>query len=59
MRDDRVLVFADWLAQGKHTFTYLARATTYGRFELPATKAEEMYAPEVFGNTGNQTVVVE
>lgn len=47
MRDDRVLVFADWLTQGKHTFTYLARATTYGRFELPATKAEEMYSPEV------------
>jgi uncharacterized protein YfaS (alpha-2-macroglobulin family) len=59
MRDDRVLVFADWLTQGTHTFTYLARATTHGRFEVPATKAEEMYAPEIFGNTGNQTVVVE
>ncbi len=59
MRDDRVLVFADRLPRGTHTFTYLARATTIGRFELPATKAEEMYAPEVFGNTGNQTVVVQ
>jgi hypothetical protein len=59
MRDDRVLVFADRLSQGTHTFTYLARATTLGRFELPSTKAEEMYAPEIFGNTINQTVAVE
>ena len=59
MRDDRVLVFADWMPQGKHTFTYLARATTFGRFELPSTKAEEMYSPEIFGNTSNLTVIVE
>ncbi|MBL7958915.1 hypothetical protein JNL27_01625, partial [bacterium] len=59
MRDDRVLVFADWMSQGKHTFTYLARATTFGRFELPSTKAEEMYSPEIFGNTSNLTVIVE
>ncbi len=59
MRDDRVVVFADRLPSGTHAFTYRVRATTYGTFELPPTKAEEMYAPEVFGNTTNQTVVVQ
>jgi uncharacterized protein YfaS (alpha-2-macroglobulin family) len=59
LRDDRVVIFADWFSKGTHTFSYLARATTYGTFELPVTKAEEMYAPEVFGTTGNQTVIVE
>jgi hypothetical protein len=59
LRDDRVLVFADWLSRGAHSFTYLVRATTYGSFEVPPTKAEEMYAPEVFGNTANQSVRVQ
>lgn len=58
MRDDRVLVFADWMSKGRHTFTYLVRATSYGKFELPSARAEEMYSPEVFGNTGNQSITV-
>lgn len=59
MRDDRVLLFADRLQRGSHTFTYLVRATSYGTFSQPATKAEEMYNPDVFGTTSNQTMVVE
>ncbi len=59
LRDDRVVVFADWLSKGTHTFTYLARATTYGTFGVPVTKAEEMYTPEVFGTTAGQTIIVE
>jgi len=51
--DDRVLLFADRLSSGEHIFTYMMKAFHYGRFCLPATKAEEMYTPEVFGNTGD------
>lgn len=58
MRDDRVVAFADMLPAGSHTFTYLVRATSLGQFALPPTKAEEMYAPEVFGNTANGTVTI-
>lgn len=47
--DDRVLIFADYLLAGVHNYSYLVRATTYGGFHMPATKAEEMYSPEVFG----------
>lgn len=55
--DDRVQLFATRLAEGEHTFTYLARAITSGTFQVAPARAEEMYSPEVFGRTGS--VVVE
>jgi uncharacterized protein YfaS (alpha-2-macroglobulin family) len=58
-RDDCVLVFSDYLPAGVHTFTYLARAMSFGTFSLPATKAEGMYEPEVFGQTASATVTVK
>ncbi len=58
IRDDRVVFFVNELPPGTHRFRYLARATTRGRFVLPPARAEEMYAPEIFGRTGVQTVVV-
>ena len=47
--DDRVTLFATRLANGRHTFSYLVRATTAGTFRAAGTIAEEMYAPEVNG----------
>ncbi len=58
VRDDRVLFFADHLPAGLHHYRYLARATTFGRFVLPPTRAEEMYQPEVFGRTGATELTV-
>jgi hypothetical protein len=58
MRDDRVLLFADSLEAGIHRFKYLARALTGGTFTLPGAKAEEMYAPEVFGRSGERTLKI-
>ncbi|MDH5743426.1 MAG: MG2 domain-containing protein [Candidatus Aminicenantes bacterium] len=58
MRDDRVLLFADSLAPGIHTHRYLVRALTYGTFHAPGTKIEEMYAPEVFGRSGELTIKI-
>jgi uncharacterized protein YfaS (alpha-2-macroglobulin family) len=58
VRDDRVLFFADDLPPGLWHYRYLARATTLGRFVLPPTRVEEMYAPEVFGRTGAAEVTV-
>ncbi|MGI5864187.1 MAG: MG2 domain-containing protein [Myxococcales bacterium] len=51
MRDDRVTLFADRLPPGVHTASFVARATTPGDYALPPAKAEEMYAPEVFGRS--------
>jgi len=59
MQDDRVVLFADYLEQGEHTYSYVARATTAGTFEHPPAEAEMMYRPETRGHTATGTVVVE
>ncbi|HXG01752.1 MAG TPA: hypothetical protein VNL69_13230, partial [Bacteroidota bacterium] len=59
LHDDRVLLFADELSAGVHTFTYLARAITPGSFAMPATHAEMMYEPEVFGRTGSTQIKIK
>lgn len=59
LRDERVEAFASLLWDGVHEYTYVARATTPGRYVVPPAKAEEMYTPETFGRTGTDRVVVE
>ena len=59
MRDDRVEAFTSYLAGGTYEYTYIARATTPGQFVVPPAKAEEIYAPEVFGRSASTTVVVD
>ncbi len=59
IRDERVEAFASLLDAGVHTFVYTARATTPGEFVVPPLKAEEMYAPETFGRSAGDRVVVE
>jgi len=56
MRDDRMLLFADWLPAGVYTYSYTARATNVGTFVLPPVHAEAMYEPERFGH-GSSSVV--
>ena len=56
--DDQVRLYAEWMPPGVHTYRYVARATTPGRFDHPAATAEEMYRPEVFGRTAAGTFVV-
>jgi len=51
VRDDRMQLFANELPPGSHTYIYLARATTIGKFVAPPTQVEQMYAPEVFGRS--------
>jgi len=59
MHDNRVLLFADSLRSGIHTHRYLARALTFGTFQTPGTKIEEMYAPEVFGRSGEMVIQIQ
>jgi uncharacterized protein YfaS (alpha-2-macroglobulin family) len=58
-RHDRVLVFADLLAPGRHSHTIQLHATTPGRYGLPPAHAEAMYAPEVYGNSEGAHLVVK
>jgi uncharacterized protein YfaS (alpha-2-macroglobulin family) len=58
MRDDRVIYSATVLWPGTYYATYVARATTPGRFVLPPAHAEEMYNPGVNGRSGGGTFTV-
>ncbi len=58
MRDDRVEIFADDLPAGVYEYVYIARATTFGDYVVPPLKAEEMYAPEVFGRNATMRLSV-
>ena len=59
LRDERVEAFTPLLWEGVYEYDYVARATTPGTFVVPPTKAEEMYAPEVFGRSGSDWVIIE
>jgi alpha-2-macroglobulin len=58
LRDDRVLFFVDAMPTGIARYRYLARASSPGRFVLPATRAQQMYVPETFGRTAADVVEV-
>jgi uncharacterized protein YfaS (alpha-2-macroglobulin family) len=57
--DDRVQLFATRLAEGRHQFSYVVRATTAGTFRTAPARAEEMYEPEVFGRTASAVITVQ
>ena len=57
--DDRILIFADFLTAGEHTYSYLIQATTPGTFHAPASFIEQMYEPEVFGRTASGQTTIQ
>jgi uncharacterized protein YfaS (alpha-2-macroglobulin family) len=59
LRDERAEAFTSLLDEGVHTYDYVARATTPGRFAVAPPRAEEMYMPETFGRGASDRVVVE
>lgn len=50
IRDDRILLFSDSLADERH-FSYTVRAVTPGRFTVPNAYAEAMYDPDIHGES--------
>ena len=58
LRSDRTEAFTTLLPAGVYSYEYVARATTPGTFVVPPTRAEEMYAPETFGRSGTDKVVI-
>nr|WP_170845049.1 Ig-like domain-containing alpha-2-macroglobulin family protein [Chitinasiproducens palmae] len=47
-----------YLPKGKLTVTYTVRLNSIGRFALPPTRVEALYAPDVFGETPNAAMRV-
>ena len=50
--------YFDYLPRGKHVIEYTVRLNNPGRFALPPTRVEAMYAPESFGEAPNASVEV-
>ncbi|MDQ6694918.1 MAG: Ig-like domain-containing protein [Chloroflexota bacterium] len=50
MRDDRTVLFANYMSPGTYVYEYYARATTPGTYMLLPTHAELLYYPDVFGH---------
>ena len=60
LRDEKVVISADYLPAGTYTYTYLVRASTVGEFHVIPPTAQEFYFPEVYGRgAGSLFVVVE
>ena len=56
---DRVSFFITELEQGKHIFTYFARATTPGHFLALPTQAWGMYDESLWGHSNSSQIMVE
>jgi len=59
IRDERVEVFANRLPIGNYRFTYYARATTVGSYIAPPAKVEEMYTPDICGNSNSELLIIQ
>lgn len=55
---DALRSYYEWLPRGRHVLEYTLRLNAAGRFALPPTRAEAMYAPETFGELPNTAVEV-
>jgi uncharacterized protein YfaS (alpha-2-macroglobulin family) len=49
LRDEKVVLFADYLYAGTYEYTYTFRAVLPGEYQVIPTFANEFYFPEVFG----------
>ncbi len=55
---DGYRAYFDYLPKGRHVVEYTVRLNNPGRFQLPSTRVEAMYAPETFGEIPNAVVEV-
>ena len=51
--------YYEFVPKGKFTIEYTVRLNNPGRFDLPATRVEALYAPEMFGESPNASVQVK
>jgi hypothetical protein len=58
LRDEKVLLSASYLPAGTYIYTYLARASTVGVYNVIPPTAQEFYFPEVYGRGEGSWFVV-
>jgi hypothetical protein len=50
--------YYEYLPKGRHTFEYTIRLNQAGTFQLPTTRVEALYSPEMFGERPNEPMKV-
>jgi uncharacterized protein YfaS (alpha-2-macroglobulin family) len=50
--------YYSYLPRGRHIIEYSLRLSNAGRFALPPTRVEALYAPEIFGELPNAALEV-
>jgi hypothetical protein len=58
LRDEKVVLFADYLPQGTYEYSYTFRATLPGDYHVIPTVAKEFYFPEVFGRSAGRLLTI-
>ncbi len=58
-RFDAFRAYYRWVPKGRWTVEYTVRLNNPGVFQLPATRVEALYAPEMFGARPNPPITVE
>ena len=58
LRDEKVVLFADYLASGTYEYSYTFRTTLPGDFHVIPTTAREFYFPEVFGRSDGRLLTI-
>ncbi|NIM92240.1 MAG: hypothetical protein GTO18_00790 [Anaerolineales bacterium] len=59
LRDEEVVLSADYLPAGTYIYTYMVRAGTAGTFNVVPPTAQEFYFPEVYGRGEGSTFEVK
>jgi alpha-2-macroglobulin len=59
LRDEKVVLSADYLPAGTYVYTYLARASTAGTFKVIPPTASEFYFPDVGGRGAGSVFIVK
>lgn len=52
-------VYYEYLPQGKTSIEYTVRLNTAGQFQLPPTRIEALYEPDVYGELPNEGLAVQ
>jgi hypothetical protein len=58
LRDEKVVLYADYLPQGTYEYSYTMRATIPGDYQVIPTVAQEFYFPEVFGRSDGRLLSI-
>ncbi len=58
LRDEKVVLFADYLPAGTYEYSYTFRATLPGDYHVLPTVAKEFYFPEVFGRSDGRLLTI-